>query len=462
MTRDLPPEIILLICHNLCKKDIIRLLTINWNWFTVVGTLLYNEIVLYTRHDLYAYRNLFNETRRRRNVTQDHGFYSRQNYGHFVRTLDLSKYQAKHIITDTILDDLTRDCINLERLNLYNCHAISRKALWHVMDNCPRIRHLNLAFATKVDAKFLVHDRTRFIETLNIDGINDFFSTCKGKDIAKIRLSSLRTLECSSSNVLQIMAALLPYDCLETIVITGSEARIIQDFLSSCASHLRVVRLKQCLRLTGETLARLPTSLERLEFEACRVSAQALAYITMYDHLETLNIRGANISEAEALQILHRCSSHRLKRLFTATSLTRGSIDTLLHKFHNLTHVALKCNANADEDLPSLPSTVTYLEIDDAEERLFRWSSSSIRELLFLGILTEKVLELFPTWFPNVEILYVRRMEYTEDQILGFVHQLPNLRGVYSLGRTFTQEKLRRMEQLYLEWRNSLDFFGPR
>lgn len=464
MTTDLPPEIILLICQRLCRKDIVRLLTVNWNWFTVVCTLLYSVVVVRTRNELYAYRNLFNETRRQRSLTHDHGFYSRQNYAQFIRTLDLSQYPKKAVVTDSILDDLTKDCINLERLNLYNCHAISTKSLMHILDNCPRIKHLNLAFATNISAKFLLHDRANSIETLNITGTRNFFSTCKSKDLQRIRLSSLRMLECSSNDVLQTIIPLVPIDRLETVIISWAGNDRITDFLTLCTNNLHVLRLKNCYHLTGETLARLPRSLERLEFQACRISAEALSTITVYDRLETLNIKGTNaMSNDDVLQIIRKCSP-RLKRFFTGARLTRETIDTLFHRFPNLTHLGLAYSNEIDnhQDLPNLPSSITYLEFfshfRNVEQLLLKWASPNVRELILIAHLTLNLTELLPARFPNLEILYADSIE-CQEQGISFVDRMPNLRGVHAPYLP-QHEKLRRMEQPFFEWRYHLDFFS--
>ncbi|KAI9495520.1 hypothetical protein BDB00DRAFT_786322 [Zychaea mexicana] len=167
---ELPTEVIILIIDYLPRAHIVRLLTVNRHWRDVITARLYRTICIRSIQEQYEYRNLFNETRRRRlrqqqSQSQHHqqdqqeeeeedqspgqqqadkqpsaaedgsnnkntsGFYSSENYGLYVRELDLSIPYSGKDITDSLLYDLALDCPNLEVLNLYNCHRVTTVAV---------------------------------------------------------------------------------------------------------------------------------------------------------------------------------------------------------------------------------------------------------------------------------------------------------------------------------------------
>ncbi|KAI9259402.1 hypothetical protein BDA99DRAFT_513185 [Phascolomyces articulosus] len=311
----LPTEVIILIISYLPRAHIIRLLTVNRHWHNVISAQLYRTLCIHSLREQYEYRNLFNETRRRRQRQQqqlqqrerqkhssdqenhqqqpqltmsggadtcshyqvnlavnsnnsggggNNGFYSTENYGQYVRELDLSVPYSGKDITDALFYDLALDCPNLETLNLYNCHKVTTNAVKRALSKCKKIRFLYLSMATSIDARCLQEAVPHQLHTLNIFGIPHFFFRYRPAALLT-SLKSLKAGQWLDRQTIDLMNG------LEHVSLDGMHPEHISQLIQ-CNKHLRSVRLVRC-QLHPPLLGHLMTQkhLTALELHRCKL-----------------------------------------------------------------------------------------------------------------------------------------------------------------------------------------------
>ncbi|ORZ01630.1 hypothetical protein BCR43DRAFT_186467 [Syncephalastrum racemosum] len=262
----LPVEIALIILKHLDRQTIYALLTVDRQWHAIAASIIYKEIHIRSMQECFHYRNLFVETRRQRQRQQTEvGFYSRQDYGKYVRVLDLST--QGQLVNDGLLLDFGRDCPSLERINLHNAYQLTSGAIQKLCAQCPWLRHLHIPFATMLRARFLL-DPHVCLETLNIYGLQSFFNPLSPDERRSLRMPHLRTLK---------LGRLEKYDDLnhffenvQSLWIQDASADQVHFILQQAVpNRLEAVELFK-IKLTQDTLSYLPSAPTMLSLERCR------------------------------------------------------------------------------------------------------------------------------------------------------------------------------------------------
>lgn len=348
---DLPPEIIHLITQHLSRHHILPLLTLNRHWHRVIVAELYNVIRIRSAREQYHYWNLFCETRRsRQGEQQQHGssFYSPMNYAAHVRQLDLSwSYPGKRI-TDALLDDLTKDCTQLESINIYNCFDITSRGLGRVLENCSKIRHLYAAMATSITSKCLLIPpvtRLQQLETINLHGLLSipfFRSIIKHGKEAIRHLDHIRTLQLTGPVPKELIPIIGPSLRDLTLVHIKDKSTHHDDdqslqLLFQHAPLLTRIRLKDYHLASSSTLERLPLHLQALELDHCRL---------LYDsppppflkYLKTLELHNTSVTAIETW--IQQCT-HRLLRFTAPPEMTGSALNMLMERCPHLVHLTM-------------------------------------------------------------------------------------------------------------------------
>lgn len=429
--RDLPAEVILLIIAHLDRPDTVRLLTVNRHWYNVVCEKLYRVVAISSARDMYAYRNLFKETRRRRRGDGlSTGFYSCENYGRFVKQLDLSyPYQGKRV-TDDVLEDLTVDCTNLELLNLYNCFEVSTEALGRVLGRCPHLKHLYLALATRISGRRLVRDysdRMQRLETLNVYCLGGFFHRSPVLPALKSLTMNTLTSTCYQPH----LAPSLEHLKLIDLYCPKEVYRIVSHHRAT----LRSLQLKRCKITPHDLPTMLPPHLTTFELHICRWSCplennQLSSYLN-YASMENLAFIKTPIPESELEAIVAQCSG-RLRSFATSSGLTHTVLSTLVQRCPRITRLSLEMHENELTSLlPSLQKALeTYQETlvclhlgvqtdhvgdpwDDTQLcipmcGLFQsWPNPRLEELFLDFFVCDGLVRQLPQLYPSLRILRV-------------------------------------------------------
>ncbi|KAL0093642.1 hypothetical protein F4703DRAFT_1924261 [Phycomyces blakesleeanus] len=269
----IPIEIILHILSYLPKKEIIKLLTINHNWFNVVSKQIYNTIVLRDKKDLFNIRNLFTATAKQ-SLQHNHGFYSSYNYGALVRKLDLSRLDCCNLVTDPVLRDLTLDTQNLTSLNLYNCHQVTDTIFKMILVKAIHIKHLFLAGATQLTGNALISIRSKppILQTLNIYLIPDFFHNMSSRKLGALKpvLGNLRTFKAGKLCTRHSEILCTSFEGLEELWLHGATDHQVRSILMQHHRNntgcLKSLTLKYC-KLDKVTFSYIPRSIRHLTYE---------------------------------------------------------------------------------------------------------------------------------------------------------------------------------------------------
>lgn len=373
---DLPPEVIQLVTQHLSRQHILPLLTLNRHWHRVIVAELYHVVRIRSVRDQYHYRNLFCETRRsRQQGKQQHGFYSTMNYAAHVRQLDLSwPYPGKRI-TDALLDDLTKDCIHLESINIYNCHEITSRGLGRVLQNCSRIRHLYASMATSITSKCLVIPpltHLQQLETINLHGLVStvfFRSIIKRNKTTAKHLDHIRTIHLTGpipDMLIPIIGPTLRDLTLEHIKdksISHDEDRSLQLLLDHAPLLMRI-RLKGYH--LGSSLSRLPLHLQSLELDHCRLDTTTPPP-PFLKYLKTLELHNTSLQCIETW--IQQCT-HRLSRFTAPPEMTAFGLNMLMERCPRLSHLTLYASPNIitndlmDRALAHWANTLVSLDVN--------------------------------------------------------------------------------------------------
>ncbi|KAI7877383.1 hypothetical protein K492DRAFT_209757 [Lichtheimia hyalospora FSU 10163] len=358
---DLPPEIIQLVIQHLPRHQILPLLTLNRHWHRVIVAELYHVIRIRNIRDQYHYRNLFCETRRSRQGKQQRGnsFYSTMNYAAHVRQLDLSWPYPGKKITDALLDDLTKDCIQLESINIYNCHEITSRGLARVLENC-RIRHLYASMATSITSKcFLIPPLTHLerLETINLHGLSatHFFRSIIKRDKNAIKhLDHIRTIHLTGpipNTLIPIIGPTLRDLTLKHVKNEEQEEegnRSLQ-LLFEYAPLLTRIRLKG-YHLTSSSLEHLPLHLQALELDHCRLSHDTPLPPPFLKYLKTLELHNTSLKSSETW--IQQCTE-RLLRFTAPPEMTALGLNKLMERCPHLAHLTLHVSTDEDNSITS-------------------------------------------------------------------------------------------------------------
>ncbi|KAI7852503.1 hypothetical protein BDC45DRAFT_558732 [Circinella umbellata] len=464
----LPTEVIILIISYLSRPHIVRLLTVNRHWYNVISAQLYRTLCIRSLREQYEYRNLFNETRRGRKRRQQqqkssndqqeqqqstdgnldypitsngNGFYSSENYGQYVRVLDLSvPYNGKDI-TDSFLYDLALDCPNIETLNLYNCHKITTGAVKRVLAKCKRVRFLYLSMATSLDARCLQEAIPGQLHTLNIFGVSHFFFRHRPKAV----LASLKTLKAGQwldRQTIDLMGR------LEHISLEGMHSEHI--------SHLMQYHLMNHKQLTTLELHRCKFTfnnnddvqyddhtdggsvegdntllhfsryhlMQRLEFKYMHIPSIQKIVEKCSDRLVSF-IGPYNLSDAVLDALSTYC--RRLERLSLVTrsndtnsGASTSTRNTSIKNNNGWVHISLE---SLKRTLHTYTSSLSHLELSIqpatiVEQALIQWPNPNLQILILRLRVSMSLLQTLATLYPALKVLYIASTESTsEDEV---------------------------------------------
>ncbi|KAI8144504.1 hypothetical protein BJV82DRAFT_667708 [Fennellomyces sp. T-0311] len=398
---DLPTEVILLIISYLSRPHIVRLLTINRHWYNVTSMQLYQTLCVRSLREQYEYRNLFNETRRRRKQ-QGPGFYSSENYGLYVRILDLSiPYNGKDI-TDGVLEDLALDCPNLETLNLYNCHRVTTASVKRVLRACPKVKHLYVSMATNLDARCIQGTN---LETLNAFGLPHFF---RHRPVALKSLKTLKAGQLLDHQTIQLL------ESLQHVSLDGIDPFSISELVRHNA-QLRSIRLVRC-HVDLPLLRHLTQKkLMTLELHRCHIDDDdGLAQIR-YEMMQRLELKYMDIASIQ--QIVDQCSD-RLISFLAPYNTSDTVLDTLTKRCPRLTRLSLVTrNGRISLDclkrtLHAYTSSLVYLELGtNCDRALLQWSNPNLQVLILRTRITLLLLQNLAKLYPSLRVLYIASVE---------------------------------------------------
>ena len=485
----LPTEVIILIISYLPRAHIVRLLTVNRHWYTVISAQLYRTLCIRSLREQYEYRNLFNETRRGRKRRQQqqkssidqeqqqqspessldnnaaigysiatgngNGFYSSENYGQYVRELDLSIPYSGKDITDSFLYDLALDCPNIETLNLYNCHKITTGAVKRVLSKCKRIRFLYLSMATSLDARCLQEAVPGQLHTLNIFGVPHFFFRHRPKAV----LASLKTLKAGQwldRQTIDLMGQ------LEHISLDGMHPAHISH-LMQCNKNLRTIRLVRC-QIHASLLGHLTNQkqLTSLELHRCKFifnsndddqgdgnnderrveGDKELLRFPRYHSMQRLEFKYMRIPSIQ--KILEKCSD-RLVSFIGPYNISDAVLDTLNTYCHRLERLSLVTGSNGTSSGDSTrisnisSSGRTHISLDLLKRTLHTYTSTLVHLELSIqpAAIVEQALLQWPS--PNLQIL-ILRLRVSIPLLQGLAMLYPALRVLYIASTESTSE----------------------
>lgn len=465
---DLPPEIIYLITQHLSRHHILPLLTLNRHWHRVIVAELYNVIRIRSAREQYHYWNLFCETRRSRQgeQQQQHGssFYSPMNYAAHIRQLDLSwSYPGKRI-TDALLDDLTKDCIQLESINIYNCFDITSRGLGRVLENCSKIRHLYAAMATSITSKcLLIPPLTHLqqLETINLYGLESplfFRSITKRRNKNALRhLDHIRTLHLTGpvpNELIPIIGHSLRDLTLDHIKAkhTGHDDDQVLQLLFQHTPLLTRIRLKDYHLASSSTLGRLPLHLQALELDHCRLTYDSPPPPPFVKYLKALELPDTSVKTIDMW--IEQCT-HRLLRFTAPPNIPGRALEMLMERCPHLAHLTMD-HAVSPVDITAI---IMYRDYLDRALTTSYWANT----LVSLDVMIPFTVPHQP--LPQLEHLHMRfpvpsiRLEGTMIRDL-----YPALRVLYIEQLTFAFEPQQQQEEpLWLgtnaPWLDQLDAF---
>ncbi|KAI9021619.1 hypothetical protein CLU79DRAFT_752491 [Phycomyces nitens] len=310
MGNSIPTEIILLILSYLSKKDTIKLLTLNHNWFNVVSKQLYNTITIQDRKELFDLHNLFTTTAKQC-LNPNHGFYSSYNYAGLVRKLDFSRLDCCNLVTDPVLRALTLDTCNLVSLNLYNCHQVTNPTLRVILSRAIHIKHLFLAGATQLTGEALVGlgSKPPILQTLNVYLIPDFFSSLSSRKIGALRpvLGNLRTLKAGKLTARHSDMLCTSFQGLQELWLHGATDHQVRSILlAHRTANMISLTLKYC-KLDMATFDLIPHTVRHLRYEHGPCSD----YGWLHNHIQNLLTLWLTYSADFCLQYVHQARALR-------------------------------------------------------------------------------------------------------------------------------------------------------
>ncbi|KAG0177003.1 hypothetical protein DFQ28_007271 [Apophysomyces sp. BC1034] len=326
-----------------------------------------------------AYLNLFHETGKQRKK-RTNGFYSSRHYASIVRHIDLSGLDMRQPVSDEQIDRLTADCINLESLDLYNCHYLTNATLTKILKRSPALKHLYLTGVSEVDVTSFqqreARNTVRRLQSLDIYLISNFFHCVTPRKIGLLHelFGSLRFLKLGDGLYLKDSVAYADivscFPSLEHLWLSNSAKPLIHAFLDGC-TRLCGLKLAHC-KLDRETTKKLPSQLVSIEIEDCSVQAEGVHELLEYDyrHTTTLGLkRTRNITDSNMQCILRRANP-RLQRLYLPSSTTDDILNTVMTYFSSITALSITSGKISSEALRALlktyQGTLTDLELNVA------------------------------------------------------------------------------------------------
>ncbi|KAG2222783.1 hypothetical protein INT45_013147 [Circinella minor] len=530
----LPTEVIILIISYLPRPHIVRLLTVNRHWYNVISAQLYRTLCIRSLREQYEYRNLFNETRRGRKRRQQqqkssndqqqqqqstdsnldnkfeigypitgngNGFYSSENYGQYVRVLDLSvPYNGKDI-TDSFLYDLALDCPNIETLNLYNCHKITTGAVKRVLAKCKRIRFFYLSMATSLDARCLQEAIPGQLHTLNIFGVPRFFFRHRPKAV----LASLKTLKAGQWLDRQTIDLT---GRLEHISLEGMHPEHISH-LMQCNKNLRTIRLVRC-QIHPILLGHLTNQkqLTTLELHRCKFifnnnddvqcddyadggsveGDNMLLHFSRYHLMQRLEFKYMHIPSIQ--RIVEKCSDRlvsfigpynlsdaildtlstyccRLERLSlvtrsndTSSGASTSTSNTSIKNNSGRVHISLE---SLKRTLHTYTSSLAHLELSIqpatiVEQALLQWPNPNLQILILRLRVSISLLQSLATLYPALRVLYIASTEsISEDEVDQYLLGQGKLEHLEAL---MLYDRRDSTNQEYLTLKNHYDYWS--
>lgn len=444
----LPVEIALIILKYLDQQTIYALLTVDRQWHAIAASIIYKEIHIRNVQECFHYRNLFVETRRQRQRQQTEvGFYSRQDYGKYVRILDLST--QGQLVNDRLLLDFGRDCPSLERINLHNAYQLTSGAIQKLCTHCPWLRHLHIPFATMLRARFLL-DPHVCLETLNIYGLQTFFNSLSTDERRSLRMPHLRTLKLGRLEKYQDLAHF--FENVQSLWVQDASVDQVRFILKQAVpNRLEAVELFR-IKLTQDTLSYLPSAPTTLTLDRCR-----------YDHIcaspndcDVANRLVPPVRDVRRLKKLSFRASHTfhlkaplIQPLLTAQLCTFVAPPNLVSDAF-LTELTKQCPLISDLSITlgrqlsidglfltllayrsTLISFVLAESVYDTQsyrskyyDRAFLQFHSDILQTLRVAHAGSELIESLPMLYPALRVLYIGRAQDMEPKDVDS-HVLP-------------------------------------